>query len=79
MDERGEFAVVVANDDQAPAAMVDVEVSTDLNPSPDSMARELPPGRRLAVILISFGLFFGVVTWSGLRLLRATNAGRKET
>jgi hypothetical protein len=40
------------------------------------MARVLPPGRRLAVILISFGIFFGLVTWSGWRLWRAAGAGR---
>jgi len=74
VDERGEFAVVVANGDRAAVAMVDLEVRTDLDPSADSMARVLPPGRRLAVILISFGIFFGVVTWSGLRLLRVTRA-----
>jgi hypothetical protein len=71
IDERGEFAVVVANEDRAPEAMVDLEVSTDLNPSEDSMVRVLSPGRRLAVIVISFGIFFGVVMWSGFRLSRA--------
>ena len=29
------------------------------------------PERRLAVILISFGVFFGIVTWSARRLLGA--------
>jgi hypothetical protein len=72
MDEPGEFAVVVANDERAPEAMVDLEVRTDLNPTADSMAQVLSPERRLAVIAISFGIFFGVVTWSALRLLRAT-------
>jgi hypothetical protein len=76
VDERGEFAVVVENDEHAPVAMVDLEVTTDLNPSPDSLARVLPPDRRLAVILISFGIFFGLVTWSGWRLWRGANAGR---
>jgi hypothetical protein len=76
MDEPGEFAVVVANDDRAPEAMVDLEVSTDLNPSPESMARVLSPQRRLAVIVVSFAIFFGLITWSGWRLLRATRVGR---
>jgi hypothetical protein len=75
MDESGNFAVVVANDDRAPEAMVDLEVSTDLNPSPDSMARVLSPQRRLGVIVISFAIFFGIVTWSGFWLLRATRVG----
>jgi hypothetical protein len=78
VDERGEFAVVVENDERAPVAMVDLEVTTDLNPSPESMARVLPPGRRLAVILISFGIFFGLVTWSGWRLWRAAGSIEKR-
>jgi hypothetical protein len=77
VDERGEFAVIVRNEDRAPTAIVDLEVSTDVNPSPESMARVLPPGRRLAVILISFGIFFGLVMWSGWRLWRAAGAGNR--
>jgi hypothetical protein len=72
VDEHGEYAVVVENANGAPPALVDVEVSTDVDPSEDSMARVLPPGRRLAVILISFAIFFALVTWSAWRLLRAT-------
>ena len=30
----------------------------------------LPPERRLVVILISFAVFFAIVTWSARRLLR---------
>jgi hypothetical protein len=75
VDRRGEFAVLVKNDDRAQVAMVDLQVSTDVDPSPDSLARVLPPGRRLTVILISFGIFFGLVTWSGLKLWRAAGRG----
>lgn len=72
VDERGRFDVVLMNDRGAPAAMVDLEVHTDVDPSEDSVARVLSPGRRLAVILISFALFFAIVTWAAWRLLRAT-------
>jgi hypothetical protein len=75
VDRRGEFAVLVKNADHGLPAMVDLQVSTDVDPSPDSLARVLPPGRRLAVILISFGIFFGLVTWSGLKLWRAAGRG----
>jgi hypothetical protein len=75
-DERGEFAVVVQNDPHGPVALVDLEVRTNLNPPPESLARVLPPQRRLAVILISFGIFFALVTWSGWRLWRAAGATR---
>jgi hypothetical protein len=75
LDERGQFAVVVMNGAAAPVATVDLEVRTDLDPSADSMAQTLPPGRRLAVILISFGLFFAMVMGAGWRLWRGVNAG----
>jgi len=77
VDVPGEFAVVVENDEHAQVAMVDLEVRTDLNPAPETLARVLPPQRRLAVILISFGIFFGLVTWSGWRLWRAAGAERE--
>jgi hypothetical protein len=70
LDDRGRFDVVVMNAPGAPVAMVDLEVRTDLDPNADSVARELAPGRRLAVILISFAIFFGLVTFSAMRLLR---------
>jgi len=75
VDEPGEFAVVVENDEHAPVAMVDLEVRPALNPTPETV---LPPERRLAVILISFGIFFGLVTWSGWRLWRAAGAERPD-
>jgi hypothetical protein len=48
-------------------------VRTRLDPGADA-AQVLPPGRRLAVILISFGLFFITVAWSGRKLVRAMRA-----
>jgi hypothetical protein len=72
LDEPGRFDVVLVNASGAPPAVVDLEVRTDVDPGADSAARELPPGRRLAVILISFAIFFALVTFSALRLLRGT-------
>ncbi len=74
VEERGQYAVVIVNRKNAPAATVSLEVGTDLNPSASGVARELPAGRRLAVILISFALFFVTVTWSGIKLMRAVRA-----
>lgn len=69
--EPGQYAVVVANQKKAPVALVSLEFSVDFNPDSAVSAQTLEPKRRLAVILISFFLFFAIVTWSGLRLLRA--------
>jgi hypothetical protein len=70
VDDRGQYAVVVVNEKNAPAVMVSLEVSTEVNPSRRVVSRELPAGRRMTVILISFALFFVTVTWSALKLLR---------
>ena len=71
VDQPGQYAVVVQNAAGAPPAVISLELSTDLNPNAGVVAQELPARRRLTVILTSFGLFFGMVTWSGFRLLRA--------
>jgi hypothetical protein len=71
IDHRGQYAVVVKNDAGSPPAIISLELSTDLNPNAGVVARELPARRRLTVILISFAVFFAVVTWSGLRLMRS--------
>ena len=59
------------NNSGARPALVSLEVRTDLNPNADVVAKVLPPGRRLAVILISFAIFFVTITWSGIKLVRA--------
>ncbi len=71
IDRRGQYAVVVKNERNAPPVTVSLEVRTDLTPEVSLPARELPPQRRLTVILISFGIFFATITWSGLKLIRA--------
>lgn len=70
IDARGQYAVVVANASGAPPATVLLRVQTNVNPGTD-VARTLPPGRRLGVILVSFAFFFTTVAWSGRKLMRA--------
>jgi hypothetical protein len=70
VDTRGQYAVVIENAHGAPPATVVFRVQTNLNPGAD-LAQTLPPGRRLAVVLISLGVFFTTVAWSGRKLLRA--------
>jgi hypothetical protein len=71
IDRPGQYAVVVKNSADSPPAVISLELSTDLNPNASVVARELPVRKRLTVILISFALFFTIVMWSGLRLMRA--------
>lgn len=70
IEQRGQYAVVVKNAEKATAVTVSLEVKTDLNPNADAVAQELPARRRLVVILASFALFFVIVSWSGVKLLR---------
>ena len=70
VDTRGQYALVIENAHGAPPATVLLRVQTSLNPGAD-LAQTLPPGRRLAVVLISLGVFFTTVAWSGRKLLRA--------
>jgi len=73
IDVRGQYAVVVKNARGAPPATILLRVQTNLNPGAD-VARTLSPGRRLAVILISFAFFFVTVAWSGRKLMRAVRS-----
>jgi len=70
LDTRGQYVVVVINKSNARPATVTLEVRTDLNANAGVSARTISPQRRLAVILISFAIFFATVTWAGVRLLR---------
>ena len=63
--ERGDYALVIFNRAAAPAS-VRVRIWLDF-----PTARQLSPERRRSVILISFAVFFGIVTWSARRLLKA--------
>lgn len=71
IDTPGKYAVIVVNGDGASPVSVSLQVRTDVNPDSRDIARTLPPGRRLTVILISFAFFFATVTWSGRKLRRA--------
>lgn len=66
------YAVVVDNRDSDAPATVHLRVRLDFGVAPGPQAGTLSRGRQLAVIAISFAVFFGIVTWSARRLLRAT-------
>jgi hypothetical protein len=70
----GEYAIVVDNRGGDGPASVHLKVSLDFGSGHGPEVTMLSPRRRLAVILISFAVFFGIVTWSARRLLR--NVGR---
>ncbi len=76
IDRPGQYAVVLKNSSKTEAVTVSLEFSTDLNPNANVVAQELPPHKRLTVILISFGVFFGMVSWSGVQLIRGLKSGR---
>jgi hypothetical protein len=70
--ETGWVYVVIVNESKTAGAVVDLDIHTELTPD----ARVLPPERRLTVILVSFGIFFALVSWSGWRLWRAAGMAR---
>ena len=63
--EPGDYELIVFNQGRAPAS-VHVSVMLEF-----PMPRRLSPERRTTVIVLSFAVFFGIVTWSARRLLRA--------
>jgi len=66
----GDYALVV--DNREGAAPADVHLSVWIDFSQRRVPVEtLPPQRQLTVILLSFAVFFGIVTWSARRLLNA--------
>ncbi|HEY1339632.1 MAG TPA: hypothetical protein VGF59_19100 [Bryobacteraceae bacterium] len=68
----GDYVVVVDNRDGSSPARVRLRVSLDFSPrrlGPE--VTRLSPERQLAVIVISFAVFFGIVAYSGRKLLRA--------
>ena len=65
----GDFVIVVDNRGDTPAK-VHLRVHLDFAVGPRSEISQLSPGRQLAVVLISFVVFFGIVGWSARRLLR---------
>jgi hypothetical protein len=66
--ERGDYVLVIDNQGPEPAA-VRTRIWLDFGRRGPAVTR-LSPGRQLAVILISFAVFFGIVTFSARRLLK---------
>ena len=66
----GDYAVVLDNRDSDAPAAVRLRIWLDFSGSPGNDAESLSPQRRLTVILISFAVFFSIVTWSARRLLQ---------
>ena len=68
----GDYVVMVDNRLQPhKASRVHLRVVLDFVGSMGPTITYVPKGRRLAVILISFAVFFGIVTWSAKKLLHA--------
>ncbi len=65
-----DYAVVVDNHAAQPSA-IHLRISLEFGASPGPVVTRLPPRRQLTVILISFAVFFGIVTFSARRLWRA--------
>jgi hypothetical protein len=65
----GDYVLVIDNDAASPAA-VRLNVWLDFARHGPPMT-QLSPHRQLAVVLISFGVFFAIVSFSARRLLRA--------
>ncbi len=66
----GVYVILVDNRAASPTG-VHLRVRLDFGASPGPQAALLSRPRQLAVILISFAVFFGIVTFSARRLLRA--------
>jgi hypothetical protein len=67
----GNYVVVVDNRNGDRAAAVHLRVALDFTARHGPAVTYLSPQRRWAVVAISFGVFFAIVTWSARRLLRA--------
>jgi hypothetical protein len=65
-----DYAIVVDNRAAQPSA-VHLRISLEFGGSPGPAVTRLSARRQLAVILISFAVFFGIVTFSARRLWRA--------
>jgi hypothetical protein len=65
-----DYAIVVDNH-AAQSSAVHLRVSLEFGGSPGPAVTRLSPRRQLAVILISFAVFFGIVSFSARRLWRA--------
>jgi hypothetical protein len=66
--ERGEYALVIDNQGRAPAS-VRTRIWLDFGRRGPTVT-QLSPRRQLVIVLISFAVFFGIVTFSARRLLK---------
>jgi hypothetical protein len=66
-----DYVLVVDNRDGTVAATVRVQASLDFGPPRAPEAIQATPARQITVIVLSFLFFFGVVTYSARRILRA--------
>jgi len=70
----GDYVVVVENhDSRGRPATVHLHVWLDFARAP--ALAQISPQRQLAVILISFAVFFGIVGWSGRKIWQARGWG----
>ncbi len=69
IDVPGEYAVIIENS-SSQAVAVHLNVSLSFG-APKPVSQYLSPSRRLTVILVSFAMFFAIVTFSARALLRA--------
>jgi hypothetical protein len=67
---RGEYAVVIDNRMGAREAAAHLRVSLDFGGRPGGEVTRLSPTRQLAVIIITFAVFFAIVSYSARRLLQ---------
>src|SRR4051812_24848953 len=67
----GKYVIIVDNRKSAASSAIRLRVSLDFGNTSITPVRTLTPQRRLAVILISFAVFFAIAGWSGRRLIRA--------
>jgi hypothetical protein len=67
----GRYRVLVINQPGAPTAAVSLVVRATVDPPPSTVSVGITPSRQFTVIFAALTLFFGTVTWSGHKLLRA--------
>ena len=70
IQDPGDYAVVLDNRESDAPATVRLRVSLDFAGPPGHDPQGISPRRRVTVILVSFAVFFGIVTWSARRLLQ---------
>jgi hypothetical protein len=68
-----DYVIVVENHGETPAEVL-LRIGLDFSRAGPRVTR-LSPLRQFTVIAISFAVFFGIVTWSARRLLRAVRRG----